>query len=196
MNLKKLHPILFVTLALIVLASTLPTTAFAKSEKVKFTVNNKSDKVFALWLTGPEYVYLVLEPDSAEVFTPLRGEYDFTMLSCGVYADGKIDLSTRKTMVVPECGSGGPKKTTGNKLDASDVIKLVKITVENNASNSNMVVVLTGPGSYVFSLKAGKDQSYTIPRGDYDVTYYACSSVGTRKFIAKANKVLELSCPK
>jgi hypothetical protein len=196
MKSNKLRSILFITLALTMLLSVLPGTVFAKSEKVRFTVNNKSEKVFTLWLTGPEYVYLVVQPDSAEVITPLRGEYKFTMFSCGAYADGDLDLTTRKTMVVPECGSGGPKKTTGSKLDASDVIKLVKITVENNATNSNMVVVLTGPGSYVFFLKAGKDQSYTVPRGDYDVTYYACNGVGTRMFSAKANKVLELSCPK
>jgi len=196
MNPKKLRTILFITLVLALLVSALPGTVFAKSEKVRFTVNNKSDKVFSLWLTGPEFVYVVVDPDSAETFTPLRGEYKFTMLSCGAYADGELDLSTQKTMVVPECGSGGPTKTSGSKLDASDVIKLVKITIENNATNSNMVVVMTGPGTFVFSLKSGKDQSYTIPRGIYDVTYYACNKVGTRGFSARANKVLDLSCPK
>ena len=196
MNPKKLRSILLIALTLVLLVSELPGAVFAKSEKVRFTVNNKSDKTFSLWLTGPEYIYIVVDPDSAETYTPLRGEYKFTMFSCGAYADGDLDLSTLKTMVVPECGSGGPKKTSGSKLDASDVIKLVKITIENNASNSNMVVVMTGPGSFVFSLKTGKDQSYTIPRGDYDVTYYACNRVGTRAFSARANKVLELSCPK
>ena len=196
MNPKKLRSISLIALALVLLVSALPGAVFAKSEKVRFTVNNKSDKVFSLWLTGPEYVYIVVEPESAETLTPLRGEYSFTMFSCGAYADGDLDLSNQKTMVVPECGSGGPKKTSGSKLDASDVIKLVKITIENNASNSNMVVVMTGPGSFVFSLKTGKDQSYTIPRGVYDVTYYACNKVGTRGFSARANKILDLSCPK
>ena len=201
MNLKKSHlknlrPVLLIALALVVLVSALPGLASAASDHVKFTVTNKSDKVFTLRLNGPELLYLVVEPGAKKTFTPLRGAYTFVMFSCGAYADGDLDLSTIKTMVVPECGSSGPENTTGKKIDASDTIKLVKITIDNNATSSNLLVILTGPGSYVFSLKTGQEQSYTVPRGEYTVTYYACSSVGTRSFTAKANKVLTLSCPK
>ena len=195
MNLKKFRPLLLFGLALVLLLSA-TRAAFAQSDLVRFTINNKSDKVFTLRLTGPETLYLVIDPNSAEVFTPKRGEYTFTMFSCGAYADGELDLTSIKTMVVPACGSGGPEKDTDQKIDASDTIKLVKITLENKVTNSAMVVVMTGPGTYVFSLKAGEKANYTIPRGDYTVTYYACSSSATRAFTAKANKTLSLSCLK
>ena len=192
MNLKKFRPLLLFGLALVLLLSA-TRAAFAQSDLVRFTVNNKSDKVFTLRLTGPETLYLVIDPNSAEVFTPKRGEYTFTMFSCGAYADGELDLTSIKTMIVPACGSGGPAKDTDQKNDASDTIKLVKITLENKVTNSAMVVVMTGPGTYVFSLKAGQKANYTIPRGDYTVTYYACNSSATRAFTAKANKTLSLS---
>lgn len=194
MNLKKYRSIIFLGLVLVLLISA-TSMAFAKSEQVKFTVENKSDKVFTLRMTGPENLYLVVEPETVKVFTPLRGLYDVTMFSCGAYADDEIDLTTVKIMVVPKCGSNGPDQSD-KKIDASETIKLVKVTIENDATNSNMVVVMTGPGTFVFSFKAGQKASYTIPRGDYQVTYYACNSSATRTFSAKANKILELSCPK
>ncbi|NUM45832.1 MAG: hypothetical protein HUU38_14100 [Anaerolineales bacterium] len=194
MNLKKYRSIIFMSLVLIFLISATG-VAFAKSERVKFTVENNSNKVLTLRMTGPESLYLVVEAGETEVFTPLRGEYEITMFSCGAYADDELDLTTIKTLVVPACGSSGPPKSD-KKIDASDTIKLVKITIENDATNSTMVVVMTGPGTYVFSFKAGQKASYTVPRGDYKVTYYACNSSATRNFTAKANKVLELSCPK
>lgn len=192
--LKKYRSIAFIGLVLILLVSA-TSVAFAKSERVKFTVENNSDKVFTLRLTGPEGLYLVVDANSTEVFTPLRGVYDMTMYSCGAYANDDLDLTTIKTMVVPECGSQGPDKSD-TKIDASDTIKLVKVTIQNKSTTSNMVVVMTGPGTFVFSFKAGEKANYTIPRGDYNVTYYACSSSATRTFTAKANKLLELSCPK
>jgi hypothetical protein len=118
------------------------------------------------------------------------------MFSCGAYAQGDLDLTTIKTMVVPACGSSGPPTKSSQKLDASDTIKLVKITIENDAPNSTMLVIMTGPGTFVFSLKTGEKHSYTIPRGEYAVKYYACNSIDTRVFNAKANKVMELGCPK
>lgn len=192
--LKKYRSIAFIGLVLVLLISA-TSVAFAKSERVKFTVENDSDKVFTLRLTGPESLYLVIEPNTAEVFTPLRGVYTMTMYSCGAYANANLDLTTVKKMVVPECGSQGPDKSD-SKIDASDTIKLVKVTIHNKSTTSNMVVVMTGPGTYVFSFKAGEKANYTIPRGDYTVTYYACNSSATRAFTAKANKLLELSCPK
>lgn len=191
---KKYRSIVFMGLVLILLLSATG-VAFAKSERVKFTIENNSNKVFTLRLTGPENLYLVVEANSADVFTPLRGEYAMTMYSCGAYANDDLDLTTIKTMVVPECGSEGPPESD-KKIDASDTIKLVKITIENDATNSTMVVVMTGPGTFVFSFKAGQKASYTVPRGDYKVTYYACNSSASRNFTAKANKILELSCPK
>ncbi|GAB4579444.1 MAG: hypothetical protein Fur0022_21820 [Anaerolineales bacterium] len=194
MNLKKYRSIVFMGLVLILLISA-TTVAFAKSERVKFTVENNSNKIFTLRMTGPESLYLVVQPNTTQAFTPLRGEYLVTMYSCGSYADDQLDLTTIKTMVVPACGSNGPDKSD-KKIDASDTIKLVKITIENDATSSTMVVVMTGPDTFVFSFKAGQKASYTVPRGEYNVTYYACNSSATRPFTAKANKVLELSCPK
>ncbi|HNB54615.1 MAG TPA: hypothetical protein PK530_21890, partial [Anaerolineales bacterium] len=140
--LKKYRSIAFIGLVLILLVSA-TSVAFAKSERVKFTVENNSDKVFTLRLTGPEGLYLVVDANSTEVFTPLRGVYDMTMYSCGAYANDDLDLTTIKTMVVPECGSQGPDKSD-TKIDASDTIKLVKVTIQNKSTTSNMVVVMTG----------------------------------------------------
>ena len=66
---KYLRPALLIALALVVLFSTLPGIASAKSENVKFTVTNKSDKVFTLRLSGPELLYLVVEPGAKKTFT-------------------------------------------------------------------------------------------------------------------------------
>lgn len=195
MKLNLSRRMILVLVIIFMLAALVPATALAQTDRVRFTVQNKSDKVFTLWMTGPEYLYLVVEPKSTEVFTPLRGEYTFTMFSCGVYADSSINLSSQKKMIVPACGASGPEKKNDKTVDASDTIKLVKVTMKNATSSSNMVIILTGPSTYVFSLKAGQSHNYTIARGVYDVTYYACSGVGTREFSARAHKILELKCP-
>lgn len=171
-------------------------SVFAKSDLIRFTVENKSNRVFTMRLEGPQFYYLVVGKDSAEVFTPKRGEYTYTMFSCGAYASGELDLSTQKKMVVPECGTNaGPQARAKNKIDVSKIIKLVKVTIEND-TNSNMLAVFTGPGTYVFSLKPGAEDDYTIPRGEYDITVYACGRVGPAKFVARANKTKTLGCPK
>ena len=196
MKFKLSRKSIFILLVIALLVSALPGVAFAKSDRVRVTVTNKSDKVFSLWLTGPEYIYMTVDADSADIFTPLRGVYNYTMYSCGVYAYGEFDFTTQKKMIIPACGSAAPQKTGGDTIDVSETVKLVKVKMDNNVTNSNMVIVLTGPGTYVFSLKANEVKSYTIPRGEYNVTYYACGKSGTRMFVARANKVLELSCPK
>lgn len=194
---KTQHPFhikkLFAVVLLICLL--IPTLAHAQSPRVKLTVQNKSNHAFSLWLTGPEYIYFTVEPESTAVFTPLRGVYSYWMFSCQTYAEGELDITKQKTMIVPPCGSASPQKSDDNTVDVSEIIKIVKVTMDNDATSSNMIIVLTGPGTFVFSLKAGEEKSYTIPRGEYNVTYYACGRSGTTTFTARADKILELVCP-
>jgi hypothetical protein len=161
---------------------------------VRLTIENRSNDYVTLRLTGPRFYYFSVKPGETRIFTPVRDVYDSTLYSCGVFTSDSMDLTKIQYIVVPACGTKGTKAEGATATDASAIIKLVKVTIENKAESS-MVLILEGPGTYVFFLRAGEEKSYTIPKGEYDLTMYACWKIKKSKFYAYANKVQEYTCP-
>jgi hypothetical protein len=135
---------------------------------------------------------MVVKPEESEVFTVMRGKYDQTLRACGDTVESKLDMTSTQTLVMPKCGS---KSVTSGVIDLGHLIKIVKIKVENE-SNSKMIVVLEGPATYVFSFDKDQKKDYTVAKGDYKVTYYACGRIGERNFSVYEGKELTLDCPR
>ena len=200
---KKIRPLdLFILLG--VLASMLLTAAVplpyqpihfssvGRSDLVRLVVDNQSTSTLYLRLEGPSFYYMVVRAKESDVFTVKRGKYDQTLTACGDTVKAKLDMTTNQTMVMPKCGS---KSVTSGVVDLGHLIKIVKITVKNESS-TKMIVVLEGPATYVFSFDKDQKKNYTVAKGDYKVTYYACRRTGTRNFSAFKGKDLILDCPK
>jgi roadblock/LC7 domain-containing protein len=54
---------------------------------------------------------------------------------------------------------------------------------------------MTGPSTYVFTLKTDAKKNYSVAKGDYKVKVYACGGVFTRNFTADKNAKLKIICP-
>jgi hypothetical protein len=79
-------------------------------------------------------------------------------------------------------------------IDGGKLIKLVKVTFENPYT-FDLLLILRGPGEHVFYIEAGNKESYTISKGEFEVTQYGCAYLKLWHFYPHANKVKELSCP-
>ncbi|OGO64325.1 MAG: hypothetical protein A2Z45_11350 [Chloroflexi bacterium RBG_19FT_COMBO_55_16] len=182
---------------LVTAAVPLPYQPFAfssvgKSDLVRLTVDNQSTGSLYLWLDGPSFYYMVVKAKESEVFTVMRGKYQETVKACGDTVKTTLDMSTNQKLIMPKCGS---KSVTSGVVDLGHLIKIIKISVENESS-TKMIVVLEGPATYVFSFDKDQKKNYTVAKGDYKVTYYACGRTGTRNFSVYKGHDLILDCPK
>jgi len=170
----------------------------AKSELVGFRFVNKSDKLASLRLYGEEgvFYYFLLRPGESKYYTPVRGVYDMSFFSCGQYTNKELDLTKQYTLVVPPCGF----KAYSNKdyhpgvIDGGAIIKLVKITFENE-TDRYMKVILYGPSTYVFTFNTDQSKTYTISKGDYTYTVYGCGGTFYGSLYAHEGKVYGFKCP-
>lgn len=172
-------------------------TTPAKPDLVRLTIENKTTKLITIRLDGPAIYFLRVKGETTGVFTVNRGEYSATITACGVTGKEPLDLTTQKTLIMPVCGGSANTSATreGSAIDISKPVKVVKFTISNQ-SDTKLLAILTGPASYVFTLKKGESKNYTIAKGDYSVTYYACGTKGVKKFESYSGSKLELSCPK
>lgn len=96
-----------VSLLLVLMAVLLLTTAAAAQEevdRVRLTVDNRTDQPVALSLTGPEArYYLVVAAGSERVFTVVRDEYTHITLACGQTASGTVDISRQLFLNFTSC---------------------------------------------------------------------------------------------
>lgn len=167
----------------------------AKSELVGFTFTNNSDRLASLRLYGNgQFYYFLLFPGESKHYTPVRGEYDMTFYSCGQYVNKEIDLTKIKTLVVPPCGTVAyNNKPASGVIDGGKIIKLVKVTFENETDNY-MKAILEGPATYVFSFAKDQEKTYTISKGEYTYTLYGCGGSFSGSFYASHNKVMTFKC--
>jgi hypothetical protein len=150
-----------------------------------------------MWLSGPAYYYLTISPESTEVFTTKRGEYESSYFACGITVQETLDLTSNLRLIQPVCGSGDvPAAVEANTVDLGQVSRIVKVSFENK-TNGTITLVLSGPATYVLTLAKDEKQDYTIRKGDYDVTLYAygCGSVTTTTFTASARAKKTFKCP-
>ncbi len=189
----------FIILASMLLAAFLvpQQIAQAKSDLVGFTFTNDSARLASLRLYGNgEFYYFLLYPGQSKYFTPVRGVYDATFFSCGQYVNQELDLTKHTKMIVPACGTHAhnTKNPPPGVIDGGKVIRLVKVTFENE-TNGYMKVILQGPATYVFTFNKGESKTYTISKGEYEYKVYGCGGSFTKHFYATHNKVKEFTCP-
>lgn len=168
----------------------------ARSELVRLTVVNRSSGSLYVWLTGPAVYYFEVKSDETEIFAVSRGEYSYRFRACGDTVSGTLDMSTQRKLVMPVCGGRATSETkAAGTIDISSEIKIVKVSIENDAS-SRALVIMTGPTTYVFTFERDEEKDYTIAKGDYKVQTFACGRSGTRNFSAFKGKTLVLTCPR
>jgi hypothetical protein len=167
----------------------------AASDQVRLTVDNRNPKQLQLYLSGPAYYSFKIAGEEKVIFAVNRGVYDYTITGCGRIAKGTLDLSVNKTLVMKECGtSSASLAKEPNRVDLGQVLKVVKIKVENLATG-NSLVILTGPSTYVFSLKEDASTSYTVAKGKYEVQIFACGGSYKTTFEATKGYKLNVRCP-
>lgn len=174
--------------------------SFATSEPadlVRLTVENRTTGYMYMWLKGPQFYYLVIKPESTAVFTVEPGTYTQTVRACGDSASKSITIDTHTRQIMPVCGANAKNATeTGSAVyDLSNLIKIVRVTIDNE-SETNLVAILTGPATYVFTVLEKKENVYTIAKGKYQVQYWACGKYATRTWTAYSDAKLKLECPK
>ena len=198
MNLKKW---LLVSLALMLFLSSAGIMAEPMGKKVdeektvRVTIENKSDKDAYIKFTGPHHYYFVVGPNSKATYTPLAGEYDYLMIACGVhYKEGVVDLQRNTTYSIAACGTNAYGPDTAKGVDVNKELKIIPMTFTGKAFGT-MVLVLTGPSTYVISLPKGVDKDVTIRKGWYEYKLYGCGRTDGGKFYADRGKHKEFVCP-
>ena len=170
-------------------------SGLAASDQVRLTVDNRNPKQLQIYLSGPSYYSFKVAGEEKEIFAVNRGVYDYTITGCGRSAKGTLDLSVNKTLVMKECGtSSASLAKEPNRVDLGQILKVVKIKVENFATG-NSLVILTGPSTYVFSLTEDASTSYTVAKGKYDVQVFACGGSYKTTFEATKGVKLNIRCP-
>ncbi|MEW6717505.1 MAG: hypothetical protein AB1345_08385 [Chloroflexota bacterium] len=188
-------PFYRVTLLLALISSMLISAVPAKSDLVRLTIINNSNRHISLKLVGDNFYYLTVEPGDTQIFTPMRGIYTATLYSCGISVSQAFDLTKRQTLIVPTCGTKALKSSPKpGMIDGGELLKLVKVTFKNKTFGY-MTLIFKGPQTYVFSFAKGDVKSFTIPKGKYTYWLYGCGTILTASFHAEANKVKEFSCP-
>ena len=174
--------------------------SFATAEPedlVRLTVENRTTNYMYMWLSGPQFYYFVIKPESTSYFTIESGSYRQTVRACGDTASKSVVIKTHTRMIMPMCGANAKNATgTGAAVyDLSTLIKIVRVTVVNE-SDTNLVAILTGPATYVFTVYEDDENVYTIAKGKYQVRYWACGEYATRTWTAYSDARLKLECPK
>jgi hypothetical protein len=194
--------ILIGILAIMLLSAAMPlppsylkAPAAAPSDLVRLTIINKSSGPVYMWLSGPSFYYFVVGSGDQADYTIKRGVYSQSVRACGDYATQTVDLTKQTTMIMPVCGGNANAAALGGALDLSTLIKIVRVTVQNDAT-SQVLAILTGPATYVFLLDVDEANEYTIAKGDYTVQYWACGKYAVKEWSAYSGSLLKLSCPK
>jgi hypothetical protein len=173
-----------------------PTQAAQASVRtVQLTIDNRATSGISLNLSGPYQYYMTVAAGSIQSYTINRGTYNYTIKGCGMTVKNKVELNQDTLLINPVCG--GRVRTIPadrSKIDLSNVIRVVPVTVESELTYKTFVI-LTGPSTYVFTLKPGQELDFTIGKGLYDVRYYACGVNVKHQFQAYKNATLKLYCP-
>ncbi len=193
----KNKPLIFLVLVM-VFTTVFASTAFAAGgDLVKFNMINESNQPVYLYLTGDagQFYYFYGLAGETKAYTPERGEYTYTMTTCGATTSGTIDLTKYKTdFVVPTCGDKYSKNGNNNyTFNTAEEVKLVAATLQND-SKDDFIAILTGPSNYVFSLDPAKTKDVTVPRGMYAYTLYICGGAKRGNVYVDWNSTLSFTC--
>ncbi|MEJ2302388.1 MAG: hypothetical protein P8Y14_12760, partial [Anaerolineales bacterium] len=164
----------------------------ARTELVRLTLVNRTSGNIYLSLKGPALYYLSVGAEESQVFTVKRGTYTSSITACGVTSTDSLDMTSQKKLIMPICGGRAHgAHGAATKVDLSEQIKIVPFTIINS-SDTQLLAVLTGAGTYAFLLARDEERDYTIAKGDYDVKIYACGAITTIEFSSYKNSKLDL----
>ena len=196
MKSKRMNIILLALVAMLLLTAAGPLVPSNNTrDQVRLTVDNQSDQTAYLRLEGDNFYYLTNAAGTKSIWTPASGEYIYMLYTCGHRLNGTLDLSKNHTLVVPPCGDKVIKKGKADVTDAGSELKLIRIWMEN-IEYGTFFILLKGPGGeYVFRLPAEVRTEWTIPKGDYDYTMYACGKIETGILKVTHGKGWEFNCP-
>lgn len=167
----------------------------ARTELVRLTLVNRTSGNIYLSLKGPALYYLSVGAEESQVFTVKRGTYTSSITACGVTSTDSLDMTSQKKLIMPICGGRAHgAHGAATKVDLSEQITIVPFTIINS-SDTQLLAVLTGAGTYAFLLARDEERDYTIAKGDYDVKIYACGAITTIEFSSYKNSKLDLRCP-
>lgn len=170
-------------------------TAQASTRTMTLTIENRSSSGISLRLSGPYQYYMEVASGKTQSFTINRGTYNYTLKGCGMTVKNSIELIRDTIMINPVCGARVRTiPADRSKIDLSNDIRVVPVTVESELTIKTFVI-LTGPSTYVFTLKPNQELDVTIGKGTYKVTYYACGVNVKRQFEAYKDATLKLYCP-
>jgi hypothetical protein len=170
-------------------------TVRAEVDQVRLKVDNRNSKQITIQLNGPAYYYFKIDGKEKMTFAVNRGVYKYILTGCGMRTSGSLDLSVNKTLIMPVCGGSASNQTRDpNRIDLGKVLKVVNVKIEN-LTEGNSQIVMTGPSTYVFTLKTDAIKNVSLARGEYQVKIYACGGVFSRKFTADKDAKLNIRCP-
>jgi hypothetical protein len=132
----------------------------AGSALVTLVVNNQSGANLTLSLSGAGSYTFTLGGGKTKVQVA-RGKYQYRYYACGAYQSGALEVKkANQKFVIKKCAAA--KKT------ASKPANTVKVNVDNNTGGF-LTIILSGAGSYTFTVPNGKGQIYA-PKGKYTYT--------------------------
>ena len=143
---------------------------------LQLIVNNKTGEKFNLVMKGPATYNWNIQAGK-QTFSVVPGKYKYSYKACGgTEKKGTVEVKKNNhTLVLAVCKQQ-------NKAGGT-----VNVVIQNNTGGS-ITLVLTGPGSYRFTLGTGK-QTINVVKGTYQYTAYGCggaSSSGTKKLSGKS----------
>ncbi|GAB4396671.1 MAG: hypothetical protein OHK0052_18250 [Anaerolineales bacterium] len=195
---KKMHlVVLVVMLTSLFLIAAAPMAQPQKPDLIRLMVDNRSEKLLTIILEGPKRYLFYVGSETDKTFTPERGEYRYTITACGVTVKGKMDLTTNKKIVMPACSNGlGGKGYNPNRINLSEKIKLVKMSIKNE-TGGYIRLVLRGPNTHTWEFKTGETKKLSLARGSYTYTVYGCGGTFESRKAVKvlSNTVLSIKCP-
>lgn len=175
-------------------SSLVPVTAtLAAPAQAKLVVINRSGTSLHIFLSGPATYRLSIGAGQTKTYAVNRGVYKMTASGCGMTATGKLDMSINRNLILPICGGRVPVNDP-HTIDLGKLLKIVLIEVINK-STGVATVVFKGPSVYMFTLQKNADKDFTIAKGDYKLTIYACGKTFKRNFRADKGKKFTITCP-
>jgi len=194
---KRIHVVFVISIIAVLLLSAVGPSyaprAQASSGYVQLIVDNRTTSPLKLRLEGPALYRLQVAGGDLMTTRVLKGSYDYTISGCGMTVRGELSLPSRTKLILPVCGAR-LKVVHDPKVDLSEILKVVPVKISNDLNNK-VVVIMTGPSTYVFTMKAGQDLLVTIGKGTYKVQYTACGVAVTRTWVADKNTILTIRCP-
>ncbi len=191
-----LTTLLLAALVISLVVATIPLgAAQASPGSISLTIDNRATSGISLALQGPGVYMLKVGGEASQVYKVLHGIYSYTLKGCGMTVTGKLTLTQDTTLINPVCGGNVraiPKDPS--KVNLGSLLKVVPVKISSDLKYQ-VQVILTGPSTYVFTLKPEQDLAVTIGKGTYQVSYYACGVNVKHSFLAYKNARLNIDCP-